>query len=172
MTAPDGRDSPSSVGVFLIWQQPHPIHLAELVYRQRPDRRTLERYRELVFESATFMASYAVWKEVEQRFVLGPPLIPAQEIHSPQTTFNPGFELAYWRFGLETAQRWRERSACRATPNGTAYWSTCRPCLRAAVSTSTPNRLLRHSPGRSSGGITRRCSHRAGSCRARRLTAR
>ena len=109
MTAPDGRDSPSSVGVFLIWQQPHLIHLAELVYRQQPDRRTLERYRELVFESATFMASYAVWKDDEQRYVLGPPLIPAQEIHSARTTFNPGFELAYWRFGLETAQRWRER---------------------------------------------------------------
>lgn len=109
MTAPDGRDSPSGVGVFLIWQQPHPIHFAELVYRQRPDRRTLERYRELVFETATFMASYAVWREPEQRYVLGPPLIPAQEIHAARTTFNPGFELAYWRYGLETAQRWRER---------------------------------------------------------------
>jgi hypothetical protein len=109
MTAPDGRDSPSGVGVFLIWQQPHPIHLAELVYRQRPDRRTLERYRELVFESATFMASYATWREHERRYVLGPPLIPAQEIHPAPTTVNPGFELAYWRFGLETAQRWRER---------------------------------------------------------------
>ena len=94
MTAPDGRDSPSGVGVFLIWQQPHPIYLAELVYRQRQDRGTLERYRELVFETATFMASYAVWQTDEQRHVLGPPLIPAQEIHPARTTFNPGFELA------------------------------------------------------------------------------
>jgi hypothetical protein len=109
MTAPDGRESPSNIGVFLIWQQPHPIYLAELVYRQHPDRATLERYREMVFESATFMASYAAWREDEQHFVLGPPLIPAQEIHPPRTTGNPGFELAYWRFGLETAQHWRER---------------------------------------------------------------
>ena len=29
--------------------------------------------------------------------------------HPPATTFNPTFELAYWAFGLETAQRWRER---------------------------------------------------------------
>ena len=49
-----------AIGVFLIWQQPHPIYLAELVYRSDPDRATLERYRELVFESAEFMASYAV----------------------------------------------------------------------------------------------------------------
>ena len=109
MTAPDGRDSPSAIGVFLIWQQPHPIYLAELVYRQRPDRATLERYRDVVFESAAFMASYAAWDEASGRYVLGPPLIPAQEIHPPGKTFNAGFELAYWRYGLETAQRWRER---------------------------------------------------------------
>jgi len=27
--------------------------------------------------------------------VLGPPLIPAQELHPARTTFNPTFELAY-----------------------------------------------------------------------------
>ena len=116
MVSPDGRDSPSGIGPFLIWQQPHPIHFAELVYRQRPGRATLERYRSLVFESAEFMASFAVWKADEQRYVLGPPLIPAQEIHSPRTTVNPGFELAYWRFGLETAQRWRERLGMAREP--------------------------------------------------------
>ncbi|HNU28734.1 MAG TPA: hypothetical protein PKN00_06025 [Sedimentisphaerales bacterium] len=35
MVGPDGRESPSSVGVFLIWQQPHPIYYAELCYRAR-----------------------------------------------------------------------------------------------------------------------------------------
>ena len=43
------------------------------------------------------------------RYVLGPPLIPAQENHPPRETWNPTFELAYWRYGLENAQRWRER---------------------------------------------------------------
>ncbi len=109
MVGPEGRDSPSGVGVFLIWQQPHPIYFAELVYRQRPTRRTLDEYRDIVFDSARFLASYAVRKPGEARYVLGPPLIPAQERHPPRTTFNPGFELAYWAFGLETAQRWRER---------------------------------------------------------------
>jgi hypothetical protein len=116
MTAPDGRDSPSGIGVFLIWQQPHPIYFAELLYRRQPGRATLDRYRSLVFESAEFMASYAVWKADGQRYILGPPLIPAQEIHPPRTTFNPAFELAYWRFGLETAQRWRERLGMAREP--------------------------------------------------------
>jgi hypothetical protein len=55
------------------------------------------------------MASFAAWDAASGRFVLGPPLQGAQEIFPKQTTVNTTFELAYWRFGLETAQRWRER---------------------------------------------------------------
>jgi len=105
----DGRESPSKVGVFLIWQQPHPIYYAELLYRSRKDRSTLEKYRNIVFATAEFMASYAQWDEKNDRYVLGPPLIPAQEIHKATSTINPAFELSYWAYGLETAQKWRER---------------------------------------------------------------
>lgn len=109
MVGPEGRDSPSPIGPLLIWQQPHPIFYAELCYQSHPNKRTLERYRSIVFESATFMASYAFWEERRSRYVLGPPLIPAQENHPPRETWNPTFELAYWRYGLTTAQHWRER---------------------------------------------------------------
>ncbi|MBZ5623230.1 MAG: glycoside hydrolase family 65 [Acidobacteriia bacterium] len=109
MTAPDGRDSPSPIGPLLIWQQPHPISLAELCYRAYPNRGTLERYRNVVFESAEFMASYAWWDARGGRYVLGPPVIPAQENHPAIETWNPTFELEYWADGLETAQLWRER---------------------------------------------------------------
>ena len=107
MTSLDGRDSPSNVGELLIWQQPHPIVLAEMCYRIHPGRETLARYSDLVMESAEFMASYAVLRE--GRYVLGPPLIPAQENHPPRETWNPTFELAYWREALGIAQSWRER---------------------------------------------------------------
>ncbi len=120
MVGPDGRDSPSGIGAFLIWQQPHPIYLAELVYRARPrgdERALLERMHEVVFETADFMASYPWWNAQTGRFVLGPPLIPAQEIHPARTTFDPTFELAYWAFGLETAQRWRERLGLPREPS-------------------------------------------------------
>ena len=109
MVGPDGRESPSSVGVFLIWQQPHPIYYAEILYRVKQDKATLEKYQKLVEETAAFMASFAHWDTAGQRYVLGPPLIPAQEIYPPATTYNATFELAYWRFGIETAQKWRER---------------------------------------------------------------
>jgi hypothetical protein len=109
MVGPDGRDSPSPIGPLLIWQQTHPISYAELCYQTRRDRRTLERYRQIVFESAEFMASYAYFETDRQRYVLGPPLIPAQENHPPRETWNPTFELAQWAHGLRMAQLWRER---------------------------------------------------------------
>lgn len=117
MVGPDGRESPSTIGPFLIWQQPHPIYYAELVYRAHPERAVLETYRDVVFETAAFMASYPHFDEANRRYVLGPPLIPAQELHPPRSTFNPTFELSYWRWGLEMAQQWRVRLALPRDPD-------------------------------------------------------
>jgi hypothetical protein len=118
MVGPDGRESPSSVGVFLIWQQPHPIYYAELCYRARKDRETLERYRQIVFKTAEFMASYPVWDAEGQRYVLGPALIPAQESYgsTKARNLNPTFELAYWYWALDTAQKWRQRLGLEREP--------------------------------------------------------
>lgn len=115
---PDGREAPSDIGVFLIWQQPHPIFYAELLYRANPTRATLERYREIVNDTADFMASYAFWDAATSRFVLGPPLIPAQESYSQmrRQVINPTFELAYWHWGLSMAQKWRERLGLAREP--------------------------------------------------------
>jgi hypothetical protein len=109
MTDPSGAESPSPIGPFLIWQQPHPIFYAELCYRAHPNRATLEKYRQIVFETTDFMAAYPAWDETNKRYVLGPILQCAQEIFPKNKTLNPTFELTYWRWGLETAQQWRER---------------------------------------------------------------
>ncbi len=109
MVGPEGRESPSTVNPFIMWQQPHPIYLAELIYRDRPTKETLARYRELVFETADLLASFMQFDDERGEYVLGPPIIPAQEVFPPLTTFNPTFELEYYLFGLKTAQAWRER---------------------------------------------------------------
>lgn len=109
MTSPGGADSPSPVGPFLVWQEPHEIFYAELCYRARPDRATLEEFANLVFSTADFMASYAAWDTNNQRYVLGPTLQTAQEIFPKDRTLNPTFELTYWRWALQTAQLWRAR---------------------------------------------------------------
>jgi hypothetical protein len=109
MVSVDGREGPSAIGVFLIWQQPHPIYYADLLYRLKKDKGILERYKDIVFFTADFMASFARWDEKTGRYLLVSPLVPAQEIYGPKEIANPAFELAYWNFGLRTAQLWRER---------------------------------------------------------------
>ena len=109
MTGPEGRESPSKINPFIMWQQPQPIYLAEVIYKAKPTRETLEKYREIVFETAEMLASWPYYDAKAERFVLGPPLIPAQENFEPLQTFNPTFELEYWRFGIATAQKWRVR---------------------------------------------------------------
>ncbi len=109
MTSPTGDESPSNVGPFLVWQQPHPIFYAELAWRAHRDRATLEKYRRVVFETAEFMTSFPAWDPQSRRFVLGPPLQCAQETYPKDSTSNCTFELAYWAWGLQAAQAWRER---------------------------------------------------------------
>lgn len=109
MTSPDGQDSPSGIGPLLIWQQPHPIYLAELIYRQKPTTDTLNKWKDVVFETAQFMADFAHWDKQQKRYVLGPPVIPAQENYKYADTWNPTYELCYWYWGLKTAQEWRQR---------------------------------------------------------------
>jgi hypothetical protein len=109
MTSPGGAESPSPVGPFLVWQEPHPIFYAELCWRAKTNRATLEKFKDIVFQTADFMASYATWDEKTKRYVLGPTLQSAQEIFPKDKTFNPTFELTYFRWALETAQQWRTR---------------------------------------------------------------
>lgn len=131
MTGPEGRDSPSTIGPLLIWQQPHPIFFAELCYRCHPNRATLERFADVVSESADFMASYAIRNEGRGWYSLGPPVIPAQEIHRPRETFNPTYELAYWAYGLDLAQRWRERLGLRQVTKWDDVRKSLAPCANA-----------------------------------------
>jgi hypothetical protein len=109
MIGPDAEDSPSGIGPLLIWQQPHPIFYAELEYRLNPAKATLEKWREIVQESAEFIADFAVFDEKSQHYVLGPPLATVPENSNYLQTWNPTFELSYWRTGLRWAQAWRER---------------------------------------------------------------
>ena len=108
MIGPDGRDAPSGTGPLLIWQQPHPIFYALLDYRLHPTQATLEKWREVVFETADFLASFAVLDETTHQYALGPPIKTVPENTKPRETRNPAFELSYWRFGLRIALQWRE----------------------------------------------------------------
>jgi len=109
MTDNQGRETSSNVGSFLIWQQPHLIYLAELLYQNSQQINDLKKYQKLVFETADFMASFASYDSTGNRFNLGRGFIPAQECFKAAETFNAPYELAYWKWALQTAQAWRKR---------------------------------------------------------------
>ena len=108
MTDPSGMEAPSSVGSFLIWQQPHIIYLAELLYRSKHNSEIIKKYYTLVQETAAFMYSFAMFDKDKNRFILKG-YIPAQETLKADETVNSPFELSYWHFAMQIAQSWRER---------------------------------------------------------------
>lgn len=108
MTDPWVGEAPSKVGSFLIWQQPHLIYLAELLYRANPSPAVLQKYDRLVEETAEFMADFAQYDTLNHRYILGG-CIAAQETLPAKTTVNPPMELSYWHCALSMAQAWRER---------------------------------------------------------------
>lgn len=109
MTDPTGRSAPGEINSLLIWQQPHPMYFAEIEYRSYPNNTTLESWDEILTASADFMASFAWYNETTGVYDLGPPMYPVSENTNPNVTSNPTFELAYWRFGLDIAMKWKER---------------------------------------------------------------
>jgi hypothetical protein len=127
---PEGVESPNAIGPLLLWQQPHVISYAELVRAGADDPDAVrERYRELVDETAEFLASFALAGE-GAAFHLPPPLIPAQEVYGAEDTWDPLLEVAYVRWALLTALRWRREDG-REEPE---LWGQVAAGLRPVVS--------------------------------------
>jgi len=101
-----GKNTPSSVAVLLIWQQPHPVMLAEMCRLICPSADFLREYRDIVVETTEFIKSFIHWEEEKYRYVLGQPYIPVQERHDPRTVLNAAFELEYFRWALRKADDW------------------------------------------------------------------
>jgi len=59
MIAEDAMDSPSPIAVLLVWQQPHIIYMLEMAYQCGAERDFLERYYEVVEETARFVLEAA-----------------------------------------------------------------------------------------------------------------
>jgi hypothetical protein len=109
---PEGRTAPWDGSFVLHWQQPHPIFFAELEYRLRPTPATLEKWREVVDATANYMADFPT--RDGQGFYHLQPIMPPSEHGIARDTV---FDLAYWRWGLDQAQRWRERMGLPREPH-------------------------------------------------------
>ena len=116
MTSPAADQAPSEIAPLLIWQQPHILYMIELLRQARysskrvevpriPEKEFINKYKDLIVETADFMADFAEYDEKNDRYVLKPPIYSVQEKGNPEEIFNPPFELRYWSFGLEIAYR-------------------------------------------------------------------
>ncbi|KAL4263521.1 Six-hairpin glycosidase-like protein [Pleurotus pulmonarius] len=109
MTDPSGRSAPGQINNLLIWQQVHPIVFAEYEYRAFPTREILEKWKNIVKETANWMAEFAWFNESTGVYDIGPPMYVVSEDTSPNATRNAAFELAYWDLGLGLASSWLDR---------------------------------------------------------------
>jgi hypothetical protein len=118
---PEGRSAPWVGNQVLLWKQPHPIFFAELEYRLRPTTRTLNRWRDIVIGTAEHMADYPTRDAATGLYSLAPAMPPSEQGITRDTVFD----LAYWRWGLDAAQRWRERCGLAREP----HWDEVRQHL-------------------------------------------
>jgi hypothetical protein len=110
---PEGRSAPWEGNQVLLWKEPHPIFFAELDYRLHPTRATLEKWAEVVAGTAEHMADYAVLDEKSGIYHLDPVMPPSEQ----GITKDDVFDLAYWTWGLNQAQVWRERLGLARNPH-------------------------------------------------------
>lgn len=115
-TGPDGREWPDITHAFLVWQQPHPIFFAYLDYRAHPTQATLKKWVDIIDAAGDFLASYAHVDSLGKQYILGPPIAFVPENNDDYKDKNPAFELAYWRFGLRTAQFLRKQAGLPEKP--------------------------------------------------------
>jgi len=118
---PEGRSAPWVGNQVLLWKQPHPIFFAELEYRLAPTRTTLEKWAEIVDGTAEHMADYPTRDTQTGIYSLVPAMPPSEQGITRDTVFD----LAYWRWGLDQAQVWRERLGLPREP----HWDDVRQHL-------------------------------------------
>ena len=118
---PEGRSAPWMGNQVLLWKEPHPMFFAELEYRLRPTRATLKKWADIVFGTAEHMADYPVRDEKTGLYSLAPAMPPSEQGITRDTVFD----LAYWRWGLDQAQIWRQRLGLAREP----HWDEVRAHL-------------------------------------------
>jgi len=115
---PEGRTAPWYGNQVLLWKQPHPIFFAELDYRLHPTRATLEKWADIIHGTAEHMADYPERDAATGLYHLAPAMPPSEQGITRDTVFD----LAYWRWGLDKAQEWRERLGLAREP----FWDEVR----------------------------------------------
>lgn len=119
MTDPWAGESPSNVGSFLTWQQPHYIYMAEEMWRsvcakpgvtEAEKKAIIAKYGKNVEETAEFLYDFAKSCDHNTGSISLYGQTAMQESMSKDFSYCHPFEQAYFKYGLMKAQEWRERS--------------------------------------------------------------
>lgn len=119
MTDPWAGESPSNVGSFLTWQQPHYIYMAEEMWRhvcakpgvtEDEKKAVIAKYGRNVEETAEFLYDFAKSCDHNAGTISLYGQTAMQESMSKDFSYCHPFEQAYFKYGLMKAQEWRERS--------------------------------------------------------------
>lgn len=119
MTDPWAGESPSNVGSFLTWQQPHYIYMAEEMWRnvcakpgvtEDEKKAIIAKYGKNVEETAEFLYDFAKSCDHNTGSISLYGQTAMQESMSKDFSYCHSFEQVYFKYGLMKAQEWRERS--------------------------------------------------------------
>ena len=119
MTDPWAGESPSNVGSFLTWQQPHYIYMAEEMWRnvcakpgvtENEKKAIIAKYGKNVEETAEFLYDFAKSCDHNTGSISLYGQTAMQESMSKDFSYCHPFEQVYFKYGLMKAQEWRERS--------------------------------------------------------------
>ena len=119
MTDPWAGESPSNVGSFLTWQQPHYIYMAEEMWRnvcakpgvtEDEKKAIIAKYGKNVEETAEFLYDFAKSCDHNTGSISLYGQTAMQESMSKDFSYCHPFEQVYFKYGLMKAQEWRERS--------------------------------------------------------------
>jgi hypothetical protein len=84
-----------------------------LEYRLLPTRATLDKWADIVQATAEHMADYPTRDETTGIYSLTPAMPPSEQGITRDTVFD----LAYWRWGMDKAQEWRQRRGLAREPH-------------------------------------------------------
>jgi len=111
--SPSGRSAPWEGNQALLWKQPQPLHFAEIEYRVNPTEETLKKWAEVVDGTVEYMVDFLT-------------MDPETDIYHIElnmgrgewgsSTDNPQV-LAFWHWGIEQGQVWRERMGLKRNPH-------------------------------------------------------
>ena len=89
-----GVSSPGGINGLLLWQQPHPLYLAEIAYSVSPTPETLAKWDKVITATADYLASYAWYNQSSGLYDIGPPAYGVTENTEPEKSRNLAYEVA------------------------------------------------------------------------------